>query len=258
MAIPPNLPLIQSYHPTTFLERGVAVPFTTPLLSRRARPPGGARRGGADRAEPIGRPRRVRAALERRARTLSADRPRHAAERDGGGASERDPSAIRAAARQIAAQGLAGREAQNAADAASEDDKYQRLLANFLLVMSSVDQIEPSGSGDPAPDQEKPEVLEERAKRALAKIAPRLGRPPRADRDQARGTGRDFQRRGRRPIRRQARLARSIEGLCRLRTETQAWSAQHGGDSGAQAAMVADVAELTIGLARRTAREASR
>src|ERR1700679_4215228 len=35
----PNLPLVSSHHPTTFLERGVAVPFTTPmLLGARARP----------------------------------------------------------------------------------------------------------------------------------------------------------------------------------------------------------------------------
>ena len=34
-----DLPPLQPYHPTTFLERGVAVPFTTPLLDgTRARP----------------------------------------------------------------------------------------------------------------------------------------------------------------------------------------------------------------------------
>ena len=34
-----TVPLVASHHPTTFLERGVAVPFTTPmLLGARARP----------------------------------------------------------------------------------------------------------------------------------------------------------------------------------------------------------------------------
>src|ERR1700712_2978629 len=34
-----RLPLIRPYHPVTFLERGVAVPFTTPLLAgTRGRP----------------------------------------------------------------------------------------------------------------------------------------------------------------------------------------------------------------------------
>src|ERR1700712_948232 len=34
-----RLPLIRPYHPVTFLERGVAVPFTTPMLAgTRARP----------------------------------------------------------------------------------------------------------------------------------------------------------------------------------------------------------------------------
>jgi hypothetical protein len=256
MAIPPNLPLIQSYHPTTFLERGVAVPFTTPLLAgARARP---AQRGGAELIVPnpsggrgvyvlpwsgvreLCRPTVHDTRLNEMVTALPSV----------------TPSAIRAAARQIAAQGLAGREARSAAHAASENDKYQRRLANFLLVMSLVDQIEPSGPGDPAPDQEKPEVLEERAKRALAKIAPRFGRPPEQIAIKLEELAAIFSAVGVGRYASQARLARSIEGLCRLRTETQAWSAQHGGDSGAQAAMVADVAELTIGLAQRTAREA--
>src|SRR6516165_10382513 len=34
-----SLPAIRQYHPATFLERGVAIPFTTPLLyGTRARP----------------------------------------------------------------------------------------------------------------------------------------------------------------------------------------------------------------------------
>ena len=36
-----HLPSVQPYHPTTFLERGVSIPFTTPMLGgARARPGG--------------------------------------------------------------------------------------------------------------------------------------------------------------------------------------------------------------------------
>ena len=44
--MPLDIPLIQAYLPATFLERGVAVPFTTPMLAgTRARP---SERGGTE------------------------------------------------------------------------------------------------------------------------------------------------------------------------------------------------------------------
>src|SRR5487761_2683842 len=45
-----SLPLVQSFHPATFLERGVALPFTTPALANTRGRPG--ERGGFEMIVP--------------------------------------------------------------------------------------------------------------------------------------------------------------------------------------------------------------
>ncbi len=179
-ALPPamhsiSLPLVQSYFPTTFLERGVAVPFTTPMLSgARARP---AQRGGAELivSSPGGgrgvyiltwgnvrefcRPTMHDVRLNQQIETISSV----------------TPSTIRAAARQVAAQGLAGREMLDAVGNATKAEEQEALLSNFQLLMALVEQTEP-GNGAAA----DPSVLEAKAKRATGELALRLGRAPEA------------------------------------------------------------------------------
>ena len=66
------------YRPATFLERGVALPLTTPQPARRPHPPRRAQGAGADPAQPRGHRGRLHPALVRAARFLRplAARPR--------------------------------------------------------------------------------------------------------------------------------------------------------------------------------------
>lgn len=172
-----NLPLIQSYQPATFAERGVAVPFTTPLLV-------GAR---VRRAERIGLElvvpnpsggRGVYILPWRSARLLCRPTVHDTRlfERLGQ-LPALTPTAVRQAARTVAAEGLAGREAKAAGTALAEADNDERMLANFLLLMALVEEFEPGSVSITAVLRPTTE-LEERSKRAVAAVAPRLGRSP--------------------------------------------------------------------------------
>ena len=166
-----RLPPIQAYHPTTFQERGVSIPFTTPLL-------GGTRARPGDKAglelvipNPSGGPGVYIMgwnAIPALCRPTLHDRQ----------LSERIaampnvvPSAIRRVAREVAAEGLAGEEAMQAALAAADAEKNDRTVTNFLLLMALVDQVAlfkdaPQGVPD----------METRARLTVAHIAPNIGR----------------------------------------------------------------------------------
>ena len=99
-------------------------------------------------------------------------------------------------------------------------------------------------------------VLEARAKRAIARMAPRVGRSPEviaamleemAPVFAAIGVGRQTGH---------ARCTRALDALRRLHAETMAWSQMHRDESGAQADMIARVAELTITCTEATLVEA--
>lgn len=112
----PTLPLVQSYHPTTFLDRGVAVPFTTPLLAgTRARP---AERGGTELVVPNpsgGRGVYILPWGDLRALCNPTVHDRRLNER-AAALPAIAPSSIRDVARQVAAEGLAGPAARQAAE----------------------------------------------------------------------------------------------------------------------------------------------
>lgn len=169
-----QLPPIQAYHPTTFQERGVLIPFTTPLLEgTRARP---GDKSGLELVipNPSGGPGVYILgwnAIPAICRPTLHDRQ----------LSERiaaipniTPSTIRRVARSVAAEGLAGEDAMEAALAAGETEKNDRTVTNFLLLMALVDQVAlfKGASGSDEPD------LETRARASVARIAPRLGRSP--------------------------------------------------------------------------------
>jgi hypothetical protein len=165
-----NLPAIQSYDPTTFLERGVALPFTTPFLGgTRARP--GEKRG-CELVVPspsggrgvyimpwpsiasLCRPTVHDRVLNGRIATLD----------------NLTPATIRRIAREIAAEGLAGEAAMEAARIAIDKDKDSKLLANYRLLMALIEQFNVvPASSSPMPD------LEQRAKLTIAWVAPRVG-----------------------------------------------------------------------------------
>lgn len=132
------------HHPATFLERGVALPLTTPLLAgARARPadnqrleliilnPSGGR--GVYIMPWAGitsfcRPTMHDSLLNQRIMALQ-----HVT-----------PTIIRRAARLVAAEGLAGEDAAEAARVATEADKADLILANYQLLIQLYEQPKPA------------------------------------------------------------------------------------------------------------------
>ena len=251
-----NMPLVQSYHPTTFLERGVAVPFTTPLLGgARARP---AERGGPELLVPSpsgGRGVYILAwsgVRELCRPTVHDSRLNHKVT----ALASVTPYSIRKAAREVAAEGLAGQEALAAAQAGRDTEQEETLLTNFLLLLGLVEQMEPGEAYGSGLQPEEKSVLEARAKRAIARMAPRVGRSPEviaamleemAPVFAAIGVGRQTAH---------ARCTRALDALRRLHAETTAWSQMHRDESGAQADMISRVAEMTISCTEATLDEA--
>lgn len=248
----PPPPRLQPYHPTTFLERGVAVPFTTPMLaSARARP---MERGGTELIVPnpsggdgvyvlpwnavcdLCRPTMHDTQLNERVAELSTI----------------TPHGIRMAARAIAADGLAGRPARAAATEAATHERLDQLLTNFLLLLELVKQGEPAGHNQVPPDQEQPAILERRARWVIGHISPRLGLSPDriangleqlAAMFSGVGIGRQIA---------EARLTRLTNAIARLQQDARSWSESRFDDSAALATMIAEVAGHTLACAAST------
>lgn len=165
------------YQPTTFLDRGVSLPFTTPLLV-------GARMRLAERAgmelviaNPGGgrgfyvmpwsaMPEICTPTLhDRRLWQLLAAEP------------VISPSAVRAASRLVVQEGYAGRAAAAAASAAEDGRAADRVRANFLLLLRVIQATESPQEAVIPPQRDLPARLEARAKRALLRAAPSLGLP---------------------------------------------------------------------------------
>ena len=170
-----NAPLIQSYKPESFLERGVAMPFTTPQLA-------GARIRHAPRTgtefvvpNPSGgrgvyilswggvkqlcRPTVHDTLLHQRVSRLKV----------------MDPAAIRITARQLAAEGLAGKDATIAAAASVEREHRELVLLNFLLLIILMEQVEPAGLRISAETEHTPEI-DRRARSIVSHVGSTLGR----------------------------------------------------------------------------------
>lgn len=250
------MPLNQTYHPITFLERGVAMPLTTPQLAgTRARP---AERGGVELVVPnpsggrgvyilpwdgvreLCKPTVHDTRLHQKISALRAV----------------TPAWIRQAAREVAAEGLAGREALAAAGSLAETDQQDRVVTNFLLLMALVEQVQPAGATMQAPDRARLAELEAHAKRTIADLAPKIGRPAEAIAAGLEELAGIFVGVGVGPVIEQARIPRALEQLGTLRAETAAWAQAHGDDSGGVAGMTAFAASLTITCARITLADA--
>ncbi len=165
------LPPIQPYHPVTFRERGVVVPFTTPLLvGTRARP---AAKGGLELIipNPSGLPGVY--VLEWRSIPRLCHPTLHDRQLSERIASVYNitPMTIREIARAVAAEGLAGEDARHAALASAGSDKRDRTITNFTLLMTLVDQV---GLFRNAPPNEPNAQL--RARQTVAHVAARIDR----------------------------------------------------------------------------------
>ena len=163
-----------AFQPSTFLERGASVPFTTPMLAgARVRPadrlglevivpnPAG---GRGDYIVPwtslrsLCRPTVHDAMLTNRIAALHSV----------------SPASIRRAACDVAAEGLAGRAAGAAATSAKAAEESGRVVTNFHLLLRLVQQAEPAGGIAPPPAEVSPAQLELRARRTIASLAPKL------------------------------------------------------------------------------------
>ncbi|WP_428483603.1 hypothetical protein [Rhodopila sp.] len=167
---------VKQYHPATFLERGVAVPFTTPLLcGTRARP---TERGGIELVTPNpsgGRGVYIMSWSSASSLCRPTLHDKVFNERIASLVSV-TPAAIRGVARALAAEGLAGEEAMEAGLAATNLDKKDRVVTNYRLLMKLVEQIAQAKAppfttaGPNAPDAAS------QARLSVEWVAPRVGR----------------------------------------------------------------------------------
>jgi hypothetical protein len=165
---------VEDSRPATFLERGVTVPFTTPfLLGARVRP---AQRSGLELVVP--NPAGVRgsyvfpfgALCEVCTPTLHDRLLGRAVE----GAATITPEAITRIAREVAREGLAGREAAKAAGEAEEADRSQTLVTHYRLLLHLIEQSERPGEQAVPAARDSPARIEQRARRAIARVAAEL------------------------------------------------------------------------------------
>lgn len=238
-----------SCRPSTYRERGVAVPFTTPMLAQaRAR---SGRSGAVELA--VTNPSGGRGWY-----VLPADKVADTARLtvhdrllldalfrlDG-----LSPAAVRAVAREVAASGAAGREAARAATDAEAGDARDRVQANLVLM---VGLLRRSGRTDldwrgldlgDGPTQA-------RLKGLLAKVAPQLGTPldrllETIDEVAERTVAVGF---AERPF--DSRAARTLDALERFATEVRTWAQLEPEDRRPGVELIAACAATTLMRAR--------
>jgi hypothetical protein len=242
-----SLPPMRPYHPTTFLERGVAVPFTTPLLAgARARP---AEKQGLELVIPNpsgGRGVYILGWTSIASLCCPTLHDRQLNDRIAK-LNSVTPSAIRRVSREIAAEGLAGEEAMDAARTAAEHDKGDRLVANYLLLMALVEQVDvllgtqpPQGATDPA-------EMQHRAQVAVNIVAPRLGRSTNWVAAALEAIADAMASIGINATSTTSRVPRLVSLLQNCSTEVAAWSGrQHSDDQASYAGMTCAVADFTL------------
>jgi hypothetical protein len=249
----PEVRPVDAFLPTTFLERGAAVPFTSPRLEgARARPgerkplelvvpnPSGGRGVYIVGWDDI--PSLCSLTLHDRRLTAAIGRLRGVT-----------PETIRLTARDVAAEGLAGRGAIAAARLAAERDNLAALQANFDLLLELVRQTEPKGENPVPPEKDRPAEVERRGKRAVARIAARLGCTPEAVAETLEQLARGFASVG---VAHLARITAEIAAVASMRREIADFAEQHPDDAAHEAQLVNSVADLTIMLANATVTDA--
>jgi len=238
--------LIDKFPPGTFLERGVAVPFTTPMLiGTRARPAGNA---GIELIMPNPSGGRgtylfnwadlsqfCQATLHDLALTERVE-----------GLRMITPSSIRRAANEVGAEGLAGREVAEAAKRALQTQRQSSLLTNFSLLTGLMRQIEAPDAKLLPLEREDPARLEQRARRAIALFAPQLGLDGGQIANMLEELADMFLRVGVGATAASAHLPALVVELRRFRAGLAEWADQQGGPSADLAFQIAGQAEFTI------------
>lgn len=247
------LPAAMPYHPTTFQERGVALPFTTPLL-------GGARgRLSPNRGlelivhNPAGgrgvyvmpwtavtslcRPTLHDKVLSSRIAFLTSI----------------TPTTVRAVAQATAAEGLAGEAAMEAARTAAKTDESDRRAAIHDLLAALIRQVnldpdlssEVAGAGAPN--------LDARARQTTVWLAQSLGRPADWGAGALHALADTMASVGVIPGGEVGRMPRLIKMLRETRAGIAEWiGTQRGGDRVSHAQMVCSVSDQALTLAGAT------
>ncbi|WP_158924199.1 hypothetical protein [Acidisphaera sp. S103] len=252
-----ELPRLKPYHPMTFQERGVAVPFTTPLL-------GGTRARPTDKQRVelvIPNPAGGRGVYIMPWAGIAAwcQPTLHDSVFNDRIASLKNvtPAAIRRVALQLSAEGLAGEEAMEAACQAVNLEKGDRLVTNYQLLMTLVEQVggrfaaqsTTNGSG-------KPDLMTQ-ARLTVEWISPRLGRTASWTATALEALSDVLTNIGVGPSGATGRLPRLLAMLRNLRTAMAEWSATRQNDDQVEyVSMACTVADLTLSLAQATLAQA--
>jgi hypothetical protein len=241
-----QLPHAQPYHPATFLERGVTIPFTTPFL-------GGTRVRPADKQclelivpNPSGG-RGVYVVAWSGIMTLCRptlhDKVFNSRLSQVHGVT---PAVIRRIAQAIAAEGLAGEEAMEASQLAENAERDDQMITNYQMLMTLIEQHGPAPAA--VPEQERQADQKRRAQQTIASVAPKFNRSTawtasalEALAQVMTNTGMGANKTG--------RIPRFVEALRRTRTEITEWSrTQRRDDQQAYARMICSVADLTLSI----------
>jgi hypothetical protein len=249
ITLEPGVKPIENFIPTTFLERGVSVPFTTPQLNgARTRPgerfeleliipnPSG---GNGVYILPWGSQHHFCTLTVNDRQLMDAISKRTGL----------TPEIIRQVAREVAGTGLAGRNAVAAAEQARQNDTQSRLQANFDFLIELVRQTERKGEAAVAPERDHPSELERRGRRALARIAPQLGRTADGIALMMEQLADVFQGVG---VRHESRVQRELASLIQLRQEATKFANNASDTRTSEARMIASAAELTEMLVSAT------
>lgn len=172
--MPPALNLVNHHHPATFRSRGVASPFTTPLLAgTRVRE---SRYSGTELVVPnpsggrgvyilnwpgvrsLCQPTVHDTVLFQRFSRLDTI----------------TPTTVRDAALTVAQEGYAGQEAADASRTILAADRERRVRTHLLLLTRLMAQIDPGGEAAAPPSSKIPD-FDRRASAMLYRIAPRFG-----------------------------------------------------------------------------------
>jgi hypothetical protein len=240
---------VLGYFPTTFLERGVAIPFTTPQLAGTRVRPG--ERVPLELLVPNpagGRGVYILAWTEVDALCRPSLHDQHLIDL----VAERQaitPAAIRVAALDTAIEGLAGRSAGSAARQLMQHDAKVMLETNFDMLLTLLRQVHPMAGGQ-ASALDAPSVIEARARAAVAAVAPELGMSTVEVARHLEELASVYQPLGVGTTRGTARIPALVGVLARVRQEAAQWWQAHPDEGGKEAAMLAMVADLTLSCVR--------
>jgi hypothetical protein len=240
----------QAYQPATFQERGVAVAFTTPMLAAvRVRH---GQRGEIELVMPNPSGGQGVYILPCRGLRSVCQLTVHDNRLNQRIADLRtlSPAAVRQAVVDIAAQGLAGRPAMDAAIAAGEKDRQDRALTRYLLLGALAEKTAPKEFTVPDWRHKRSPELEGQAQKIATQAASKLRMAPEqllkaidALAELLSGIGMPGQPEP-------PRVLRLIGHLVALREQLATWMLEHGDDAQVELAdAVAEAARLVIAVA---------